>query len=118
MDALTTDPFETTNNNEIPIFSCVTDSLRRACAHCPKRVSENAGVPCHLDKRKSRPRGSCRHAATAQLHYAKCSTRRQSTHHPHRETIHIYHVPSRRSEERRVGKECVSRCRSRWSPYH
>src|SRR3546814_16596493 len=30
-------------------------------------------------------------------------------------------VPSlngRRSEERRVGKECVSTCRSRWSPYH
>src|SRR3546814_5039313 len=28
--------------------------------------------------------------------------------------------PSRRprSEERRVGKECVSTCRSRWSPYH
>src|SRR3546814_3227582 len=26
-------------------------------------------------------------------------------------------VPDR-SEERRVGKECVSTCRSRWSPYH
>ena len=26
-------------------------------------------------------------------------------------------VPAR-SEERRVGKECVSLCRSRWSPYH
>src|SRR3546814_14827297 len=25
---------------------------------------------------------------------------------------------SYRSEERRVGKECVSPCRSRWSPYH
>src|SRR3546814_19151778 len=25
---------------------------------------------------------------------------------------------SRRSEERRVGKECVSTCRSRWSAYH
>src|SRR3546814_10985254 len=25
---------------------------------------------------------------------------------------------TRRSEERRVGKECVSTCRSRWSPYH
>src|SRR3546814_13019265 len=25
---------------------------------------------------------------------------------------------SRRSEERRVGKECVSTCRSRWSRYH
>ena len=23
-----------------------------------------------------------------------------------------------RSEERRVGKECASKCRSRWSPYH
>jgi len=23
-----------------------------------------------------------------------------------------------RSEERRVGKECLSVCRSRWSPYH
>src|SRR3546814_1772779 len=27
-------------------------------------------------------------------------------------------VESTRSEERRVGKECVSTCRSRWSPYH
>src|SRR3546814_3266729 len=26
--------------------------------------------------------------------------------------------PAARSEERRVGKECVSTCRSRWSPYH
>src|SRR3546814_19171003 len=25
---------------------------------------------------------------------------------------------STRSEERRVGKECVSTCRARWSPYH
>src|SRR3546814_4500640 len=36
-----------------------------------------------------------------------------------------YQIPSAasnvahvRSEERRVGKECVSTCRSRWSPYH
>ena len=26
--------------------------------------------------------------------------------------------PSERSEERRVGKECIAVCRSRWSPYH
>src|SRR3546814_1136362 len=25
---------------------------------------------------------------------------------------------NQRSEERRVGKECVNTCRSRWSPYH
>src|SRR3546814_2347653 len=31
---------------------------------------------------------------------------------------HVYRkVRDRRSEERRVGKECVSTCRSRWSPY-
>ena len=27
-------------------------------------------------------------------------------------------TPPDRSEERRVGKECASKCRSRWSPYH
>ena len=26
--------------------------------------------------------------------------------------------PRKRSEERRVGKECLRLCRSRWSPYH
>src|SRR3546814_14979778 len=30
----------------------------------------------------------------------------------------FFPAPSRRSEERRVGKEWVSTCRSRWSPYH
>src|SRR3546814_11143169 len=29
-----------------------------------------------------------------------------------------YPLRGARSEERRVGKECVSTCRSRWSPYH
>src|SRR3546814_1930610 len=30
----------------------------------------------------------------------------------------IPHNRPERSEERRVGKECVSTCRSRWAPYH
>src|SRR3546814_19982761 len=50
--------------------------------------------------------------------------------HPHRDMEIITYVRtgaishrdsmgnSGRSEERRVGKECVSTCRSRWSPYH
>src|SRR3546814_5573887 len=38
-------------------------------------------------------------------------------------TLVLYEVPpgeasKSRSEERRVGTECVSTCRSRWSPYH
>src|SRR3546814_11819520 len=32
------------------------------------------------------------------------------------EAVRMWHQD--RSEERRVGKECVSTCRSRWSPYH
>src|SRR3546814_18791495 len=31
---------------------------------------------------------------------------------------HMRGVEQRRSEERRVGKEGVSTCRTRWSPYH
>src|SRR3546814_19657268 len=31
---------------------------------------------------------------------------------------HLPGMVASRSEERRVGKECVSTCRSRWSPYH
>src|SRR3546814_4158115 len=41
------------------------------------------------------------------------------------EIVHFYNaivtgqnIARGRSEERRVGKECVSTCRSRWSPYH
>src|SRR3546814_12189560 len=33
-------------------------------------------------------------------------------------TGELFQLPAGRSEERRVGKECVSTCRSRWSPYH
>src|SRR3546814_5196645 len=32
--------------------------------------------------------------------------------------ICVLFASANRSEERRVGKECVSTCRSRWSPYH
>src|SRR3546814_13203537 len=34
------------------------------------------------------------------------------------EVAEVVAAPRARSEERRVGKECVSTCRSRWSPYH
>src|SRR3546814_20561736 len=34
------------------------------------------------------------------------------------EALDIFIIIIERSEERRVGKECVSTCRSRWSPYH
>src|SRR3546814_12317892 len=33
-------------------------------------------------------------------------------------TVDLLDMDADRSEERRVGKECVSTCRSRWSPFH
>ena len=38
-----------------------------------------------------------------------------------KDVVKVIAVPKKlvnRSEERRVGKECASKCRSRWSPYH
>src|SRR3546814_10759227 len=32
--------------------------------------------------------------------------------------VSVVRIVRNRSAERRVGKECVSTCRSRWSPYH
>src|SRR3546814_9004191 len=41
---------------------------------------------------------------------------------PERGDVIVFKLPrdneTDRSEERRVGEECVSTCRSRWSPYH
>ena len=34
------------------------------------------------------------------------------------ELAELLRSPGVRSEERRVGKECLRLCRSRWSPYH
>src|SRR3546814_15539528 len=36
----------------------------------------------------------------------------------HEQLVRIEAMAAFRSEERRVGKECVTTCRSRWSPYH
>src|SRR3546814_6108376 len=45
--------------------------------------------------------------------------RRRVVPHRSKKTLGIHaHPQHHRSEERRVGKECVSTCRSRWSPYH
>src|SRR3546814_15793004 len=38
--------------------------------------------------------------------------------HDDRPRAYLAQLSVARSEERRVGKECVSTCRSRWSPYH
>src|SRR3546814_3562105 len=67
------------------------------------RISDWSSDVCSSDltsQRKSRPREAMDHTIESELSLR--SARRFS----------------RRSEERRVGKECVSTCRSRWSPSH
>src|SRR3546814_19695276 len=46
------------------------------------------------------------------------NTMSSSQHRTERELDALLERPTGRSEERRVGKECVSTCRSRWSPDH
>src|SRR3546814_18041076 len=42
----------------------------------------------------------------------------RSDHQSCADILSVLQSDTTRSEERRVGKECVSTCRSRWSPYH
>src|SRR3546814_10969870 len=44
------------------------------------------------------------------------AARLEPTFEPEQVVAHLHDAA--RSEERRVGKECVSTCRTRWSPYH
>src|SRR3546814_12187286 len=76
---------------------------------CPARVLE----PCyHAIKRRlmdgSWPWGS-------RLEAAKIADMLSTSITPVRDRLH--RLVGERSEERRVGQECVSTCRSRWSPY-
>src|SRR3546814_7006595 len=54
------------------------------------------------------------------IHFAGISTPSDLRTSPNRQSRFSSCIPcgNSRSEERRVGKECVSTCRSRWSPYH
>src|SRR3546814_19398558 len=66
------------------------------CLHCVScALLEGTALP---NTHVMEPIGRCEH----QTNTSRMAT---TTHYP-------------RSEERRVGKKCVSKCRSRWSPYH
>src|SRR3546814_13092169 len=70
------------------------------------RISDWSSDVCSSDL--GQENGQVRHRGEAGKASAGWCRGREAGHHRRRE----------RSEERRVGKECVSTCRSRWSPYH
>src|SRR3546814_20202304 len=58
------------------------------------------------------------HVLTAEFFHAKATAGRIATIARGTACFFMGHDRCSRSEERRVGKECVSTCRSRWSQYH
>src|SRR3546814_4678486 len=68
---------------------------------------QTCALPIWISARRPLPRGA---DGVAQ---GRGPCRRRDRDCPHRALAKVS-----RSEERRVGKECVSTCRSRWSPYH
>src|SRR3546814_11933366 len=103
---------------------CSSDLVDRDCGSARRcELPEVSGpVPrrqcfervwCHqLRARHPRGPGDGKHQSSAQLHSV---TERQIL---AGGGASRYHQPGNRSEERRVGKDCVSTCRSRWLPYH
>src|SRR3546814_6995058 len=96
-----------------PYWLDVEDSLGLVCVSCfccfffkqktayEMRISDWSSDVCSSDLRRSR-----RISANSPLNTMNVTPSVDSA------------MPATRSEERRVGKECVSTCRSRWSPYH
>src|SRR3546814_16939427 len=74
--------------------------------------------PLQLKQADHEDRAATSGISTVAIVRVRCSTLRlrQATLCPFR--IAMTDLSTDRSEERRVGKGCVSTCRSRWSPYH
>src|SRR3546814_14045908 len=79
------------------------------------RISDWSSDVCSSDLEVAREPGPCRlQWAPAGGRTAVLRSRRSA----HRHRVVSMDRGRSRSEERRVGKECVSTGRSRWSPYH
>ena len=54
----------------------------------------------------------------AHMHFDLYDERNEILRYVEKKKSYTIAVTNLRSEERRVGKECLRLCRSRWSPYH
>src|SRR3546814_7181241 len=73
-------------------------------------------ISCCCSPEKASARRNCRDDCAKASGFLLCVLLRQNA--AGGRLTHELSFRPLRSEERRVGKECVSTCRSRWSPYH
>src|SRR3546814_4203150 len=83
------------------------------------RISDWSSDVCSSDLRRRRSMNDCDYVARIRTD-TTCRKQVQIARHLFQRPVDLAGRRSfvDRSEERRVGKECVSTCRSRWSPYH
>src|SRR3546814_15397085 len=103
----------------------VAGDRRLIAAHGEAVKTTIAHVEKHMAATRIRDGGTVSRQATSNLVVASFQHGTSRAQDPQ---LHTHNVimnatrgedgPWRRSEERRVGKECVSTCRSRWSPSH
>src|SRR3546814_19240491 len=96
------------------MFACFFFFFKQKTAY-EMRISDWSSDVCSSDLTASPPRA--RRGRRLCLRRAPPDDRTAKDR-PRRGRRSSRHSPPGRSEERRVGKECVSTCRSRWSPYH
>src|SRR3546814_3737447 len=82
------------------------------------RISDWSSDVCSSDLVRERPRDSALWVDIARFRDANADTLGARDAVDYAIELDGKNSAALRSEERRVGKECVSTCRSRWSPYH
>src|SRR3546814_9915631 len=102
------------DHDEQQIAKLVGNSLRIVLAHCLQHFAELRAHFVHHRQRLGPVETDLRRAL---MQFRSPTERRQRAGHVI-EQGQLFRCGRFRSEERRVGKESVSTCRSRWSPYH
>src|SRR3546814_15913792 len=105
------------------VHMCVFFFFKQKTAY-EMRISDWSSDVCSSDLRGSDPVSETRKTAGGGSEGSGAAGRPEAAERPHLVTdntgLMVVNIGKsfKRSEERRVGKECVSTCRSRWSPYH
>src|SRR3546814_17948623 len=104
-----------------PPRSTRTDTLFPYTTHFRSLLRYAVEDPCHIGavgRRQAPVMAAFEHALGGEPHADKALRRPAvAPPQPAQRAVELVVVLAK-SEERRVGKECVSTCRSRWSPYH